>query len=172
MKVGMRRHLSPLTVECYQRWVMEFLRFCRKNRWVDGGQDNFIRDSAEGANEGDRSDAGWRHLRELGARDVERFLTYLAVDRRLPASSQNQACNAIVFLYRQVLADDLPTDHLGRFVAERSKQPRLVSNVLSENEVRLVAGEMPEESVRTKMLCTHAMNRPATSVVSPLDRIV
>ncbi|HWE03409.1 MAG TPA: integron integrase, partial [Tepidisphaeraceae bacterium] len=80
------------------------------------------------------------------------FLTYLATDRRLSASSQNQAVNAIVFLYKQVLADELPPDHLGRFAAERSKRPKRVPTVLSEDQVRRIIDEMPADSTRTLMV--------------------
>jgi site-specific recombinase XerD len=65
------------------------------------------------------------------------------VDRKLSASSQNQATNAIVFLYKQVLADELPEDHLGRFVAERSRRPARVPTVLSQGEVQAVIEAMP-----------------------------
>ena len=94
----------------------------------------------------------WWHPRELGAQHVAAFLTYLANDRKVAASTQNQACNAIVFLYRRVLADELPADHLGRFVAERSKRPNRVPTVLSEGEVRQLISVMPAESVRTLMV--------------------
>ena len=79
--VAVRRHLATATIECYQAWVADFLRFSRDAQGV------------------------WRHPRELTARDVEVYLTHLARDRRLSASSQNQATCAIVFLYRQVLGD-------------------------------------------------------------------
>ncbi|GLC24602.1 integron integrase [Roseisolibacter agri] len=46
---------------------------------------------------------GLRHPRELGERDVEAFLTHLAVDRRVAAPTQNQALAALLFLYRDVL---------------------------------------------------------------------
>ena len=52
---------------------------------------------------------------------MEAFLTALARDRQLSASSQNQAVNAIVFLYKQVLADEVGPDHLGRFAAELAR---------------------------------------------------
>ena len=125
--VAARRHLSGHTVECYQRWIREFLSFCR----VEGK---------------------WRMPGELGAKDVERFLTHLAIRRRLSSSSQNQATNAIVFLYKQVLADELPADHLGRFAAERSKRPKRLPTVLSANEVRRIVQEMPTDSPRTLMV--------------------
>ena len=93
----------------------------------------------------------WRHPRDLGAAEVGAFLTYLAVERRLSASTQNQATNAIVFLYKHVLAE-LPENHLGRFVAERSKRPKRVPTVLSDSEVRRVIEEMPPRSVRKLMV--------------------
>ena len=46
------------------------------------------------------------HPAELGARDVERFLSHLAVERKVSASTQRQALNALVFLYRDVF--DMP----------------------------------------------------------------
>ena len=49
-----------------------------------------------------------RHPSEMGATEVEGFLTHLAVDRRVSASTQNQALGAILFLYRHVLEVDLP----------------------------------------------------------------
>ena len=51
---------------------------------------------------------GKRHPRELGAADVEAFLTHLAVDRAVSVSTQNQAKSALLFLYRDVLGLRLP----------------------------------------------------------------
>lgn len=51
---------------------------------------------------------GKRHPAEMGAAEVESFLTHLAVERRVSASTQNQALGAILFLYRQALETDLP----------------------------------------------------------------
>jgi site-specific recombinase XerD len=91
----------------------------------------------------------------VGQGEVGAFLTHLARDRRLSASSQNQATCAIVFLYKQVLAGQVPEDHLGRFEFERSHRPVRVPTVLSSNEVaRLI------EAVK-----------PAVAVTSPLDRL-
>lgn len=126
-QVGLRRRLSPLTIECYQRWIKEFLQFSR----VDGA---------------------WRTPQEMGAAEVEAFLTHLAVRRQLSASTQNQAVNAIVFLYKQVLGDELPEGHLGKFEAERSRRPARVPTVLSDNEVRRIIDEMPETGMRTLMV--------------------
>jgi hypothetical protein len=49
---------------------------------------------------------GERHPRELGAAEVEQFLTHLAVQGRVSASTQNQALNALVFLYQRSLWSD------------------------------------------------------------------
>jgi len=51
---------------------------------------------------------GKRHPQEMSGPEVEQFLTHLAVDRRVAASTQNQALAAVLFLYRQVLEIDLP----------------------------------------------------------------
>jgi integron integrase len=125
--VGKRRHLSPLTVECYQRWVREFLTFHKR---------------------GDH----WRHPAELGGADVEAFLNHLAQDRRVAASTQNQALNGIVFLYNRVLVEELGEDHLGRFAAERSKRPGRVPTVLSVNEVRRMIAAIEEGSIHQLMV--------------------
>ncbi len=125
--VGMRRHLSPLTIHCYQSWVRQFLGFCR-----DGGQ--------------------WRHPRELRGADVAAFLTHLARDRRAAAATQNQAMCAIVFLYRQVLGDELGNNHLGPIAAERSTRPVRVPTVLSGDEVARVVACLAPGSVRRAMV--------------------
>ena len=122
--VAMRRHLAGATIECYQAWIADFLRFCRGG----GG-------------------GAWLHPRELYARDVEVFLTHLARDRRLSASSQNQATCAIVFLYKQVLVDELGKDHLGRFQAERSRRPVRVPTVLSPGEAQRIIDAVPAGSI-------------------------
>ena len=51
---------------------------------------------------------GKRHPREMGAPEVTAFLTHLAVARNVSASTQNQAKAAILFLYKEVLQQDLP----------------------------------------------------------------
>ena len=51
---------------------------------------------------------GKRHPREMGAVEVEAFLTHLAVEGRVAAATQNQALSALLFLYREVLNIDLP----------------------------------------------------------------
>ncbi len=98
------RHYSPRTEACYLHWVRQFILF-----------------------------HGKRHPRELGAAEVEQFLTHLAVQGRVSASTQNQALNALVFLYQQVLEIDL-----GRFEAVRARRPKRLPVVLSPDEVTAV----------------------------------
>ena len=76
---------------------------------------------------------GKRHPRGLGPAELEAFLTALAVDGRVAASTQNQALSALLFLYRQVLGmDRLPW--LEGVV--RAKHPARIPVVLSRGEVR------------------------------------
>jgi integron integrase len=72
-----------------------------------------------------------RHPVEMGALEVEAFLTYLATQRHVASATQNQALSAILFLYREVLAVNLPW--LDNF--ERSKKPRRLPVVLTITEV-------------------------------------
>lgn len=51
---------------------------------------------------------GKRHPRDMGAPEVEAFLSHLAVDRKVSASTQNQALAALLFLYRHALGIELP----------------------------------------------------------------
>ena len=76
-------------------------------------------------------DSGMRHPREMGAPEVEAFLTRLATDRQVAASTQNQALAALLFLYRVVLEVDLPW--LDSVV--RAKRPQRLPVVLSRAEV-------------------------------------
>jgi len=79
-----------------------------------------------------------RHPRELGAREVEAFLTHLAMHGRVAASTQNQALSALLFLYREVLQQELPWMENIR----RAKRPERLPVVLSREEVAALLEEM------------------------------
>lgn len=81
---------------------------------------------------------GTRHPAGMGATEITAFLTTLAVDRHVAPSTQNQALSAILFLYREVLALELPW--LEDVV--RAKAPHHVPVVLSRAEVSAVLGRM------------------------------
>jgi integron integrase len=77
---------------------------------------------------------GKRHPRSMGAAEIETFLSSLAVDRNVAASTQNQALSAILFLYKEVLGLDLPwLDNI-----TRAKKPQRLPTVLTRAEVEKV----------------------------------
>jgi len=81
---------------------------------------------------------GKRHPRELGEREVEAFLTDLAVRRWVAASTQNQALSSLLFLYREVLGIALPW--MGGI--RRAKRLERLPTVLGREEVRAPLGEL------------------------------
>ncbi|MFW3615629.1 phage integrase N-terminal SAM-like domain-containing protein [Billgrantia antri] len=84
---------------------------------------------------------GVRHPASMGGSLVRAFLEHLAVERQVAAATQNQALNAIVFLYRHVL--EQPLGEIGEF--SRAKRPRRLPVVLSHEEVMLslISGTLP-----------------------------
>lgn len=81
---------------------------------------------------------GKRHPRELGAKDVEQFLTHLAVNGRVSASTQNQARCALLFLYKEVLSIELPwLDNV-----EQAKAPKRLPVVLNREEVQAILSRL------------------------------
>ena len=81
---------------------------------------------------------GKRHPKEMGKGEIEAFLTYLAVERSVSAATQNQALNAILFLYRTVL--EINVDWMTEVV--RAKRNPRIPVVMSEAEVRRVLAHL------------------------------
>jgi len=102
-------HYSHLTERAYFGWIRRFVLF----------------------NDG-------KHPAELGAQEVGSFLSQLAMQAKVAPSTQNQALNALLFLYRRVLGVELPW--LDDVV--RAKKPQRLPTVLNENEVRAVLAEL------------------------------
>lgn len=100
-----RRHYSYLTEKAYRHWIRRFILF-----------------------------HGKRHPREMGEPEVAAFLTHLAVDRRVSASTQNQALNAILFLYKQVLEREIGLIQ----GVTRAKRPERLPVVMTHEEVQTV----------------------------------
>jgi site-specific recombinase XerD len=98
------KHYSLRTEESYVQWIKRYIFFHQK-----------------------------RHPREMGAKEVETFLTDLAIGRKVAAATQNQALNALVFLYHQVLRQEL-----GDFSAVRAKKPVRLPVVLTKQQVQRV----------------------------------
>jgi len=81
---------------------------------------------------------GKRHPRDLGASEVEQFLTYLAVNGKVAASTQNQAKAALLFLYKEVLAMELPwLDNV-----EQAKTPKRLPVVLNRDEIQAILSRL------------------------------
>lgn len=78
-----------------------------------------------------------RHPKEMGSAEVERYLSHLATEGKVAVSTQRQALNSIVFLYRDVLDIDL-----GGIAPIRSKKHRKPPTVLTQEEVRRVLSNM------------------------------
>jgi len=81
---------------------------------------------------------GKRHPEQMGEKEVAAFLTHLAVDRNVAASTQNQALNALVFVYKHVL--ERPLGDIADAV--RAKRPARLPVVLSQDEVRRLLAEL------------------------------
>lgn len=104
MRIHLRtRHYSIRTEEAYIDWARRFILF-----------------------------HGKRHPRDMGVAEVEAFLSHLAVERHVSASTQNQAKAALLYLYKQVLEIDLPW--LNEVV--QAKRPKRLPVVLTPTEVR------------------------------------
>ena len=102
-------HYSPRTEEAYVGWIKRYIWF-----------------------------HGKRHPGEMGAPEVETFLSSLAIERGVSASTQNQALCAVLFLYKQVLGVELGwVDGV-----TRAKRPERVPVVLTRQEVALVLDQM------------------------------
>ena len=103
------RHYSRRTEQAYCLWVRRFIRF-----------------------------HGIRHPADMAEPEINAFLTHLAVERQVSASTQTQALSALLFLYRRVI---------GREVGEltdliRARKPKRLPVVLTRDEVKAVLGEL------------------------------
>jgi integron integrase len=103
------RHYSIRTEQAYIAWIKQFIVYFGK-----------------------------RHPDEMGDIEVSAFLTYLAQKRHVAAATQNQALNALVFMYRYVL--DKPLGELQSLV--RAKEPKRLPVVLSQQEVARLLSQL------------------------------
>ncbi|NES96751.1 MAG: integron integrase, partial [Desertifilum sp. SIO1I2] len=79
-----------------------------------------------------------RHPREMGGKEIEEFLTHLAVEENVAASTQNQALSAVLFLYKEVLKQELDL----RVDAVRAKRSRYVPTVLTREEILTIINHL------------------------------
>ena len=105
-------HYARSTEEAYVHWIRRFILFHNK-----------------------------RHPRDMGAGEINAFLTHLAVAETVSSSTQNQAFSGVLFLYKHVLEIEL-----GKIDALRAKSSRRIPVVMSVDEVRTVWAAIPAES--------------------------
>ena len=103
------RHYSIRTEKAYIDWTKRYILFHNK-----------------------------RHPNEMGAPEIETFLTHLAMDRKVASSTQNQALSAILFLYKEVLETDLPWLKN----VKRAKKPEELPVVFSKREIGMVMSNL------------------------------
>src|SRR5712692_8266128 len=107
------KHYSYRTEQSYVQWIKQYIFFHNK-----------------------------KHPKDMGKQEVSAFLTHLAVDRRVSASTQNQALAAVLFLYREVLETDI--GWIENIV--RAKKSQRLPVVLTREEVRAVFANLDSTS--------------------------
>jgi len=104
------KHYAYATEQSYLNWIKRFMRYHNQ-----------------------------RHPRDMGGAEIAAFLTYLAMDQHIAASTQNQALAALLFLYREVLCQELayPIDSV------RARESHYLPAVLTKEEVMRVIAQLP-----------------------------
>lgn len=103
-------HYALSTEKCYCQWILRFIHFY----------------------------GGKTHPKEMGWREIERFLSHLASKEKVSGATQKQALNALVFLYKHVLGIDI-----GNAISPiRSKRRPRVPTVMTQDEVQQLFAEM------------------------------
>jgi hypothetical protein len=142
------RHYSRKTLKTYGDWGRKFQRFL--------------------------SD---KPPEELSSLDVKEYLTYLAVKRRVASSTQNQAFNALLFLFRHVLKKDygdmrdVPRAKLTKRVKSHTFRHSFATHLLQANyDIRTIQTMLGHTDVRTTMIYTHCVpSKTAKEAKSPMD---
>jgi integron integrase len=107
------KHFALSTERAYANWIKRFILFHQK-----------------------------RHPLEMGELEIRQFLSHLAIDMRVSASTQTVALSALLFLYRHVLKQELPCIH----DIERAKPAKRVPVVFTGSEVQMVLGQLSGSS--------------------------
>jgi len=107
--VARMRHLSIRTEQAYVQWIRRFILFHQK-----------------------------RHPREMGETEIRVFISHLAVEGGITASTQTVALSALLFLYRDVLKRDLP------YVSniERARKPKRLPTVFTRDETKRILSNL------------------------------
>jgi integron integrase len=110
-------HYSETTEKTYTYWIRQYILFHRK-----------------------------KHPKDMGKIEIEEYLSYLATHRKVSATTQNQAFNALLFLYNQVLQISLKDENIN---ALRAKQRVHLPTVLSTKEVKLILQHFKDNIYKT-----------------------
>ena len=105
----MALHYSKSTANIYSNWCKQFIVYHNK-----------------------------RHPSELGENEINAFLSHLATDKNVSASTQNQALHSILFMYKQILKIELP--YIDDIV--RAKKPKRIPIIFTEDEVVKIINEL------------------------------
>ena len=141
-----RRHYSIRTEQAYVDWIKRFILYHDK-----------------------------RHPRDMAQEEVTKFLTHLARDRNVAASTQNQALSALLFLYKDVLQQEIGWLENVERARRPAKMPVVCraprsrvhgANVISKVDCDAISRG---KDVSTTMMYTHVVNKPGIGVKSPLD---
>ena len=108
----MARRYSKRTIKTYITWIRAFINYHSK-----------------------------RHPNEMGKPEVVAFLTYLAVERKVSASTQSLALNALAYLYNKFL--EIPLENMSEF--KRASRQQKLPTVLTQAEVALLLKEVPPQ---------------------------
>ncbi|MDR4510064.1 MAG: phage integrase N-terminal SAM-like domain-containing protein, partial [Candidatus Brocadiaceae bacterium] len=104
-----KKHYSIRTEQAYVDWTRRYILFHNK-----------------------------RHPKDMGEKEISQYISFLATEKNVAASTQNQAFNALVFLYKQVLHIEL-----GEFgQTERAKKPERLPTVMTKTEIGRVLASM------------------------------
>lgn len=110
-RVARLKHFSPKTEKSYLYYIKDFILFHNK-----------------------------RHPRDMGVSEIRDYLSYLATEKSVAASTQTVALSALLFLYRQVLEIDLSyIDSI-----ERAKRPERVPAVFTRSEVQAISANLDD----------------------------
>lgn len=104
-------HYAYNTEKSYTNWILKFIRF-----------------------------NGKRHPKDMGKLEIERFLSHLAVNRDVAAATQNQAFNAIIFLYKKVLAMDIDFNLRATHANKRKNLPSVLNYEEAEKLIKCMSG--------------------------------
>lgn len=144
-----RKHYSIRTEQTYIAWMKRYIFFHHK-----------------------------RHPREMGVAEIEAFLTHLAVRDNVSASTQNQAFNALLFLYKHVLGISMEDQEISAVRAVKRKKIPVVLNrdeiktllTLMDGVYQLMAKLLYGSGLRL-MECVRLRQKGIQPVRSPLDMV-